>query len=359
MSNDQPQGRSDVEILLDLPEATHLYVAGRPVQTSAAVFHRLLLDHGGEALERVFCLPKDEGLEVWAAQQVDPARLCALVQCDDATREVGREKLEALLATFENMLERLWARTDDGYQHSALTVQAGLRVPSADCVFFDGSELRIVQWGRTDLAGPASGKLDLRGISESLKPPPVVETLVEEHQREEREAPVTRRLASRLQVLLMGRRAADRRRDAGALSGRLTVTLMWATPDDLDLAVHFPNGERIYFGAREVGPGRLDTDANAGSVTSPTPIENVFFSTLPAKGRYRVTVTNYASRQEGNPGSRFDLSLSTPNGVGHASGHIREGAGLREVAWFDVAADGTVTSNLDLYAETENVQETD
>jgi hypothetical protein len=351
--------RRETEISVVCTEAVDLYVAGRTVQQSALVFQRLLMDHGGPELARVFCLPKDDYLNSWSVQYTLPSRLNALDQGEQETVEAGRAKLVALTETLGSLIGHLQSKQGSEFQYAAHTVLAALRVPSKDCVLFDGEELRIVHWARAGLENGSPAKFDLHDLAHALKPPPVLETLAEERQRVEREAPLTRRMMNKMRNLLVGRRARELRALAGATSGKITVTLMWATDDDLDLAVVCPNGERVYYGEKKVGSATLDVDANAGAVTSSNPIENIFFTTLPASGDYQIIVTNYESRQERNPGSHFELSLTTPAGIGTTEGKIKHGTGALLVASFSIASDGTVSSDLDLFSEIDDVQETD
>ncbi len=74
-------------------------------------------------------------------------------------------------------------------------------------------------------------------------------------------------------------------------SGETQVTLAWDGPADLDLHVLCPSGERIYFEHRQGCGGVLDVDKNAqGSPPSPTPVENVVWSSPAPAGTYRVQV---------------------------------------------------------------------
>lgn len=86
-----------------------------------------------------------------------------------------------------------------------------------------------------------------------------------------------------------------RRNEQGGALGKLTVSLIWDTDDDLDLHVIEPDGE-------DIGPtkktsnsgGKLDVDANYNSVMK-NPVENIFWQE-PPKGTYRVMVNCYNRR---------------------------------------------------------------
>ncbi|MBQ5330827.1 MAG: zinc-ribbon domain-containing protein [Oscillospiraceae bacterium] len=86
--------------------------------------------------------------------------------------------------------------------------------------------------------------------------------------------------------------------EQGAQSGKITVSLMWDTYDDLDLHVFTPNGNEIYYSNSSADGGYLDVDANAGSERKTNPIENIFFEE-PMSGDYWVYLYNYTDRTEG------------------------------------------------------------
>lgn len=91
----------------------------------------------------------------------------------------------------------------------------------------------------------------------------------------------------------------DRLDRAGAQIGELTFSLIWDGPDDLDLEVTCPGGERLFWGIRSACGGRVDIDTGVGE-PSPEPVENIFFET-PAPGAYTVRVTMPTSRRNGAP----------------------------------------------------------
>lgn len=87
--------------------------------------------------------------------------------------------------------------------------------------------------------------------------------------------------------------------NAGALTGAITVSMLWNTYDDLDLHVYTPTGEEIYFSNPSAGGGTLDVDANAyDDSLVESPVENIYFS-APGSGTYSVYIYNYYDRTEG------------------------------------------------------------
>jgi hypothetical protein len=86
------------------------------------------------------------------------------------------------------------------------------------------------------------------------------------------------------------------RRDYGGRTGEVTITLAWQTTDDLDLHIVEPGGEEIYFENKvSRSGGRLDVDKNAGEDLTYNPIENVFYSSKPPRGKYGIYVHYYGA----------------------------------------------------------------
>lgn len=116
----------------------------------------------------------------------------------------------------------------------------------------------------------------------------------------------------------------------GSVEGELRVSLSWFNYDDLDLHVQEPNGNKIYFSAKQspYSGGFLDVDMNAGSGTSRQAVENIIFKdkNRMAYGKYRVIVNNYNKRETSNQGYiievecqgniyTFEQAKSPANGV--------------------------------------------
>ncbi|MEM6480588.1 MAG: hypothetical protein AAF922_13175 [Pseudomonadota bacterium] len=93
---------------------------------------------------------------------------------------------------------------------------------------------------------------------------------------------------------------------AGAQVGDLTFSLVWNSPDDLDLEVTCPLGDRLFWGTRQGCQGRVDTDSGTGGPAL-NPVENIFFL-QPVTGEYAVRVTMPTSRNQGAP-AQFKLLI--------------------------------------------------
>jgi len=94
------------------------------------------------------------------------------------------------------------------------------------------------------------------------------------------------------------------KRAGGNVSGKLRVSLAWFNKDDLDIHVHEPNRNHIYFGNKS---GKLDVDMNVASPVRDA-VENVTWtdSNL-ADGEYRVVVHNYNQRETDNVGFLIEV----------------------------------------------------
>ncbi len=103
---------------------------------------------------------------------------------------------------------------------------------------------------------------------------------------------------------------SDRLDEAGGqYSGPLTVSLAWATTDDIDLIVYEPSTHRIYFDDK-VSPsgGRLDVDANGpGRRLTNSPIENIHWEN-PPQGGYQIVIRTY-KLNETREGSTIPATL--------------------------------------------------
>ena len=102
----------------------------------------------------------------------------------------------------------------------------------------------------------------------------------------------------------------DRYRDSlGGTTGDITITLSWNTTDDLDLHLIEPSGEEIYYKhKRSISGGELDIDMNAGENFYSRAIENIYYTSLPSRGRYKIKV-NYYKRNESNMGQKVPYQV--------------------------------------------------
>ncbi|MDP3275835.1 MAG: MopE-related protein [Deltaproteobacteria bacterium] len=81
----------------------------------------------------------------------------------------------------------------------------------------------------------------------------------------------------------------------GYQTGQVQVTVAWQGTADIDLHVHDPSGEELYYGHRTTSAGgTLDRDANAACSQSPPSVENVYYA-QPPRGQYRARVHVYAT----------------------------------------------------------------
>lgn len=82
----------------------------------------------------------------------------------------------------------------------------------------------------------------------------------------------------------------------GASTGDVEVTLHWTNPNDLDLAVIEPSGEKIWYKTKNSkSGGKLEFDANVRYDSKNTnAIEHIFWPKGKApKGKYKIVVNHY------------------------------------------------------------------
>jgi uncharacterized protein YfaP (DUF2135 family) len=91
--------------------------------------------------------------------------------------------------------------------------------------------------------------------------------------------------------------------EAGAMSGDITISMLWDSGDDFDLHVFTPDGTEIYYSNPAAAGGELDVDANSESDNlSSSPVENIYFAN-PVPGQYWVYVNNYLDRTPDRAGN--------------------------------------------------------
>lgn len=99
----------------------------------------------------------------------------------------------------------------------------------------------------------------------------------------------------------------------GNVNGVLRTSLSWHNTDDLDIHVHEPGGNVIYYGnKRSSSTGVLDVDMNAGYNLSKNPVENIIWTDASKmkKGRYQVKVNNFTKRNSTNQGFTVQLEFN-------------------------------------------------
>lgn len=87
--------------------------------------------------------------------------------------------------------------------------------------------------------------------------------------------------------------------DAGAKTGKVTISLLWNTQDDLDLSATSPRGDTVSFNNKNSSSGgHLDVDRQVNTFVR-NPIENIYWDNPPI-GRYTINVNIYTKRSSGN-----------------------------------------------------------
>jgi hypothetical protein len=132
--------------------------------------------------------------------------------------------------------------------------------------------------------------------------------------------------------------AIDERLDReGAQRGEVAVSLTWDSDADLDLRVTCPGGEEIYYGRRSACGGELDVDMNVPSRMSEEPVENVYWPEGAAPpGTYRVAVTNFQTRSEGDQPTPFRVRVVNGGDTAIYEGEVHERDGRHAVVEFQV-----------------------
>ncbi|MBO6302718.1 MAG: hypothetical protein J6N15_09810, partial [Ruminiclostridium sp.] len=90
----------------------------------------------------------------------------------------------------------------------------------------------------------------------------------------------------------------DERTRQGAGDGKITISLLWDSKDDLDLHIFTPNGSELWWGNPSAQGGVFDIDANREGNIKTNPLENAFFAN-PVSGEYWIYVYNYEDRTPG------------------------------------------------------------
>ena len=133
----------------------------------------------------------------------------------------------------------------------------------------------------------------------------------------------------------------------------IRASLIWHTFDDLDLHVVTPDGEHIFYAARQSRcGGELDVDRNAGGRQTREPIENIRWAKGTAKpGKYRVYVQNYAYHEHERTAIPFAVELDIDGKIKRFEGKTsagKTGPGSDIDAFeFEYTAEQSVSANAD------------
>lgn len=105
----------------------------------------------------------------------------------------------------------------------------------------------------------------------------------------------------------------------GNVEGDLCCRLAWFNKDDLDLHMIEPDGDHIYYGTynqkgtaqKSPSGGQLDVDMNAGSGTTRTPVENIFYKNKNKmhEGVYKLQVNNFSRRETTDIGFEVEMDF--------------------------------------------------
>ncbi len=126
----------------------------------------------------------------------------------------------------------------------------------------------------------------------------------------------------------------------GAGHGAITVSMLWGTPDDLDLHMDTPDGSHIYYGHKDGQGGTLDVDMNASTIVD-SPIENIYFPT-PEDGHYKVYIRDYRDRTD-DRSSHYLVRVAIGDRVEEYEGDINDTGTEIVICEFDyVGADENI-----------------
>ncbi|MFK8035301.1 MAG: hypothetical protein AB8B94_14260 [Hyphomicrobiales bacterium] len=327
-------------VLSDLVTTSQkLVVAGKPISASHDALVRILERHGSKDLADHFCMPLEGGGTYWVARNVNsnspaPNKLMPLTQCDPEALPKALEQLRSLISMVTDIRTSFAENNSADFKSALMGLDMLLRVPSKHSVLYNGKDLRISQWGEAPVINGIIEKLHLRDILAELTPPPPAPPPPQP-------TPIRRVLGNYItNALGLDAEARRRRAREGGEAGTITVTLMWDTHDDLDLAIQCPDGQIINYGNKSACGGTLDIDMNAGNTKSDEPVENIFFEKLPVAGLYRILLNNYASVQIGDPGTSYAVAITTSTDTNELRGRLRHRDGPKEIATFLVTEDG-------------------
>jgi hypothetical protein len=113
--------------------------------------------------------------------------------------------------------------------------------------------------------------------------------------------------------------AIDRVNSAGGKTGVITVSLIWNSIDDLDLALIEPSGTSIYYlhNLDDYTHGELDIDNNASEPLSVKPVENIYINN-PINGKYQLRVNWYGKNGSNTQSVNFYCIVRINGEVKHS-----------------------------------------
>ena len=132
-------------------------------------------------------------------------------------------------------------------------------------------------------------------------------------------------------------------------SGDITISLIWDSPDDLDIHVFTPDGSEIYYNNRSAQNGFLDIDANTESNMMDQPVENVYF-TDPYNGEYWIYINDYNDRSDYTTNFMIRITVNGESqvftGTIDATGTVIEVLGFEYTGGIDEATMDDVLNEL-------------
>jgi hypothetical protein len=246
-------------------------------------------------------VPSHSGAETgWYSEAEGmPSPIAAL---PDAEHARTAERLSELVAGARALAGRLRGRREGGERHFAELIERALCLPGRDHVYVVGDQPVLVGWGHARTGEPPE-PVPITGWAKPHEPPtrgarwPSPASLASGQA-----VSWWRRLGSTgaLWAPASASNPAELVRARGGRVGKLQITLVWHSFDDLDLHVVCPNDQRIWFNGKHAGGGELDIDENYTPPFRRDPVEHIVFPS-PAPGAYRVLVGLYALRSAAPP----------------------------------------------------------
>lgn len=308
----------------------------------------LVRDHLGADAVTLLCEPQpiqNEGRRQWMTEAPLAAPAIRLGDAPPAVAAKARSQLATIRGAAAMAYRRLSSATDERTRQTGGVLVRAFEIPDDDKdVWIVGGRPVLVGWGHINVnAKPLDTEELATRYQRALEPPPVaptplpvgpIPTPAAPDDRLRRWLPwlllllallvagyLVRQCAVFLPFLPTGWQncpapppappgpqpsACERE---GCETGRLQVTLLWQTQDDLDLYVDCP-GDTLFFDHRTgaCGDGKLDLDAQADR-DMPEPVENVRWQAPPPTGRYRVRVQFSRVKQAGDGPIGYEVQV--------------------------------------------------